>query len=100
PWVVPLIPQAHVALHRLRVAGRELSCRPLTAGQVERSEYLHDLRRLLGQDLYSEVAGTLNNIQLPHPKPLRVDSDTSSAVRPSGDFVSVSREPSVRLPGV
>src|SRR5262249_17917954 len=64
-WVETRIPQVHVALHRLGVAAHQLGGRPGAASQVVRGEYLHDLRRGFGQDLFSEVAGVAM-FQLPH----------------------------------
>src|SRR5262249_28108822 len=64
-WVETRIPQVHVALHRLGVAANQLGGRPGAASQVVRGEYLHDLRRGFGQDLFSEVAGVAM-FQLPH----------------------------------
>src|SRR5262249_56697099 len=74
-WVETRIPQVHVALHRLGVAAHQLGGRPGAASQVVRGEYLHDLRRGFGQDLFSEVAGVAM-FQLPHSQVrARVDSN-------------------------
>src|SRR6266702_3670225 len=63
------VTQVHVALHRLRVAAHQLGGRPGGAGQVVRGEYLHDLRRVLGQDLFSEVAEVWTTSATSFPKP-------------------------------